>query len=141
MGNGQRKQSRAHHGSSRPAGYAPRPGHCRRHGKRPAGYSQSDIGKTFFQEVTLSRLQRTGRPTHRNLRPGRARWVPSILQVGVLFVLATPAEELLAQLPYSLGASFADLGRAFSGADSDVLAGTCGALAEIAGGVARVQGQ
>lgn len=64
----------------------------------------------------------------------------SILYVRILLVLAAPAEDLLAQLPYSLGASFADLGRAFSGADSDVLAGTCGAFAEIGGGVARVQG-
>src|ERR1700693_2001246 len=66
--------------------------------------------------------------------------VSSILHVGILLVLAAPAEDLLAQLPYSLGASFADLGRAFSGADSDVLAGTSGAFAEIAGGVARMQG-
>jgi hypothetical protein len=66
--------------------------------------------------------------------------VPSILYVGILLVLAAPAEELLAQLPYSPGASFANLGRAFSGADADVLAGTCGAFAEIGGSVARVQG-
>src|SRR6202171_5829279 len=72
MGNDQRKQSPAHHGSSRPAGYAPRTRHCRRDGKRPAGYSQSDSGKTFFQEVTLSRLQRTGCPTHSDLRPIRS---------------------------------------------------------------------
>src|SRR6202162_5504586 len=64
---------------------------------------------------------------------------PLILHVGILLVLAAPAEDLLAEPPYSLGASFADLGRAFSGADSDVLAGTCGAFAEIGGGVARVQ--
>src|SRR5713226_1168514 len=66
--------------------------------------------------------------------------VPSILYVGILLVLAAFAEDLLAQLPYSLGASFADLVLAFSGAASDVLAGTGGALAEIGGGVARVQG-
>src|ERR1700693_5171261 len=65
---------------------------------------------------------------------------PLILHVGILLVLAAPAEDLLAQLPYSLGASFADLGRAFSGTDSDVLASTCGAFAEIGGGVARMQG-
>ena len=46
-------QSRAHHGSSRPAGYAPRPGHRRRHGKRPAGDRQSDGCKTGPREVTL----------------------------------------------------------------------------------------
>src|SRR5260370_26690428 len=123
MGNEQRKQSRAHHGSPWLAGYAPRPGHRRRHGKGPAGDSQSDSGKTFCQEVTLSRLQRTGCPTHRDLRPIRSRaiGVPSILYVGILLVLAALAEDLLAQLPYSLGASFADLARAFSGAGSDVL--------------------
>jgi|ERR1700688_952624 hypothetical protein len=65
---------------------------------------------------------------------------PSILHVGGLLVLAVPAEDLFAQLPYSPGAAFADLGRAFSSADSDVLAGTCGTLAEIGGGMARVQG-
>src|SRR6266478_6092914 len=135
MGNDQRKQSRAHHGSSRPAGYAPRSGHRGRHGKRPAGDRQSDGGKTFFQKVTLSLLQRTGRPTYRDLRPIRSSMVgvPSILYVGILLVLATPAKYLLAQLPYSPGAAFADLRRAFSGADS-------GAFAEIGGGVAWVQG-
>ena len=66
--------------------------------------------------------------------------MPSILDVGAFLVLATPAEDLLAQPPDTPGASFADLGRAFSGADSDVLAGTCGAFAEIGGGVARMQG-
>src|SRR6266852_6526971 len=54
MGNGQRKYSRAHHGPSRPAGYAPRPGHRGRHGKRPASDGQSDGCKTRIQEVTLT---------------------------------------------------------------------------------------
>jgi hypothetical protein len=66
--------------------------------------------------------------------------VASILDVGVLLVLAALAEDFLAYFPDTLSAAFADLGRAFSGADSDVLAGTCGAFAEIGGGVARVQG-
>src|ERR1700674_2719413 len=52
MGNDQRKRSRAHHGSSRSAGYAPRSGYRRRHGKRPASDGQSDGGKTCHQEVT-----------------------------------------------------------------------------------------
>src|ERR1700682_318455 len=59
MGNDQRKQSRAHHGSSRPAGHSPRPGRRGRHGKRPTGDGQSDGGKTCLQEVTLSPPQRT----------------------------------------------------------------------------------
>jgi len=66
----------------------------------------------------------------------------SILFVGVLLALvalAALAHDLLAQFPDTLGASFADLGRAFSGADSDFLAGACGPFTEI-GGVARVQG-
>src|SRR5258708_40300454 len=98
MGNDQRKQSRAHHGSSRPAGYAPRSGHRGRHGKRPAGDRQSDGDKTFFQEVTLSLPQRTGHPTRRDLRPIRssAIVVPSILYVGILLVLAALTEDLLA---------------------------------------------
>src|SRR6266852_7590261 len=54
MGNGQRKYSRAHHGPSRPAGYAPRPGHLGRHGKKPASDGQSDGCKTCIQEVTLT---------------------------------------------------------------------------------------
>jgi len=66
--------------------------------------------------------------------------VHSILYVGILLVRAALADDLLAQLPYSLGASFADLGRALAGADSDVLAGAARAFAEIGGGVARVQG-
>ena len=66
--------------------------------------------------------------------------MPSILYVGILLVLTAPAKYLLAQLPDSPGAAFADLGRAFSGADSDVLAGTCGAFAKIGCGVARMQG-
>jgi hypothetical protein len=66
--------------------------------------------------------------------------VPSILDVGAFLVLATPAEDLLAELPDPPAASFADLRRAFSGADSDVLAGTCGAFAKIGCGVARMQG-
>src|SRR6266403_3570364 len=142
MGNDQRKQSRAHHGSSRPAGYAPRSGRRGRHGKRPASDGQSDGDKTFFQEVTLSPLQRTGCNTYRDLRPIRSSMVdvPSILDVGAFLVLATPAEDLLAQLPDPPAASFADLRRAFSGADSDVLAGTCGAFAKIGCGVARMQG-
>src|SRR3981081_2740713 len=65
--------------------------------------------------------------------------IRSILHVGILLVLAAPAKDLLAQLPYSPRASFADLRRAFSGADSDVLAGASGAFAEIGGGVARMQ--
>ena len=48
-------------------------------------------------------------------------------------------EDFPAQLSYSLSASFADLARAFSGADPDVLTGSRGAFAEIASGVARVQ--
>src|SRR5437899_5997872 len=130
MGNDQPKQSRAHHGSSRPAGYAPRPGRRGWHGKRAAGDRQSDRGKTFFQEVTLSPLQRTRRPTHRDLRPVMSSvvGVPSILHIGGPLVFATPAEDLLAYLPNSLGASFADLRRAFSGADSDVFASTGGAF-------------
>src|SRR6266853_3506186 len=142
MGNDQRKQSRAHHGSSRPDGYAPRSGHRGRHGKRPAGDRQSDGGKTFFQEVTFSPLHRTGCDKYRDLRPIRSSMVgvASILYVGILLVLATPAEDLLAQLPDTPGASFADLRRAFSGAASDVLAGTCGAFAMIGCGVARMQG-
>jgi hypothetical protein len=43
----------------------------------------------------------------------------SILDVGFILVLAALAKNLLAQLPYSLATSFADLGRAFSGADSN----------------------
>src|SRR5260370_39261116 len=54
MGNGQRKYSRAHHGSSRPAGYAPRLDHRGRHGKRPASDGQSDGCKPCIQEVTLT---------------------------------------------------------------------------------------
>src|SRR5260370_36100049 len=65
------------------------------------------------------------------------------LPVGFLFalvvVLAAPVEDLPAQLSYSLGASFADLARAFSGADPDVLTGSRSALAEIGTGVAGVQ--
>jgi hypothetical protein len=48
-------------------------------------------------------------------------------------------EYLPAQLSYSLGASFADLARAFSCADPDVLAGSRSAFAEIGRGVAGVQ--
>jgi hypothetical protein len=48
-------------------------------------------------------------------------------------------EDFPAQLSYSLSASFADLARAFSGADPDVLTGSRGAFAEIGSGVARVQ--
>src|SRR3981081_568897 len=65
--------------------------------------------------------------------------IRSILHVGILLVLAAPAKDLLAQLPYSPRAAFSDLGRAFSCADSDVLAGASGAFAEIGGGVARMQ--
>jgi hypothetical protein len=57
----------------------------------------------------------------------------------LVFVLAAPVEDLPAQLSYSLGASFADLARAFSGADPNVLAGSRSAFAEIGSGVARVQ--
>jgi hypothetical protein len=62
----------------------------------------------------------------------------SILDVGCILVLAALAKNLLAQLPYSLATSFADLGRAFSGADSDVLGSASCTFAEIGGGVARV---
>src|ERR1700720_96756 len=94
MGNAQRKQSRAHHGSSRPAGYAPRTRHCRRHGKRPAGYSQSDSGKTFFQEVTLSRLRRTGRPAHQELPPGRARLGYRQFSISEFFLFLPPLPKI-----------------------------------------------
>ena len=43
-----------------------------------------------------------------------------------IFVLAASVEDLPAQLPYALGASFADLARAFSGTDPDVLTRPCG---------------
>jgi hypothetical protein len=48
-------------------------------------------------------------------------------------------EDFSERLPYPLGASFADLARAFSGADADVLAGSRSAFAEISAGFARVQ--
>ena len=64
----------------------------------------------------------------------------SILDVGFILVLAALAKNLLAQLPYSLATSFADLGRAFSDADSDVLGSASCTFAEIGGGVARMQG-
>ena len=48
--------------------------------------------------------------------------------------------DLLAQSPYSPGASFTDLGRALSRADSDILGRATRTLSQISGGVARVQG-
>src|ERR1700722_11247411 len=56
-----------------------------------------------------------------------------------LLVLTALAHHLLAQLAYSFGGSFANLGRAFSGANSDVLASAAGALAEIDAGLGRMQ--
>src|ERR1700676_5412886 len=83
-----------------------------------------------------------GSPTSRAFREvglsRRGGGMPSILHVGVL--LLAPAKHLLAQLPDSPGAPFADLGRAFPGADSNVLAGPSGAFAKIGGGMAGVQG-
>jgi hypothetical protein len=73
------------------------------------------------------------------LADSRGTFPESGLPVGFLFVLAAPVEDFPAQLSYSLGASFADLARAFSGADPDVLAGSRGAFAEIGSGVAGVQ--
>jgi hypothetical protein len=73
------------------------------------------------------------------LADSRGTFPESGLPVGFLFVLAASVEDFPAQLSYSLGASFADLARAFSGADPDVLTGSRGAFAEIGSGVARVQ--
>jgi hypothetical protein len=71
---------------------------------------------------------------------GRGDYPPG-LPVGFLFVLVFVAsvEDLSAQLSYSFGASFADLARAFAGADADVLAGSRSAFAEIGSGAAGVQ--
>ena len=67
-------------------------------------------------------------------------WSWSILVVGFILVLAAFANNLLAQLPYSLATSFTDLGRAFCCPDSEVLGSTSCAFAHISGGVAGVQG-
>jgi hypothetical protein len=68
---------------------------------------------------------------------------PHSLPVGfffeLVFVFAAMVEDLAAELSYSLARSFAYLGRAFTGADPDVLAGSGSAFAEIGSGVAGVQ--
>src|SRR5579863_10132937 len=73
--------------------------------------------------------------------PLRSWW--SIRGFGLLFVLAfvlaASVEDFPAQLSYSLSASFADLARAFSSTDPDILTGSRGAFAEIGSGLARVQ--
>jgi hypothetical protein len=60
---------------------------------------------------------------------------------GLPFLIVLPAsvEDFPEWLRYPLAASFGDLARAFSGADTDVLAGSRGAFAEISAGFARVQ--
>ena len=64
----------------------------------------------------------------------------SICHVGFLLVFVSPADDFLAQPPYSPGTSFTDLGHTLSSADSDILGRATRALAQISGGVARVQG-
>ena len=57
--------------------------------------------------------------------------------VGLLILLVLVAS--VEDFPYSLGASFADLARTFSGANTDVLPGSHRAFAEISAGFAGVQ--
>jgi len=60
---------------------------------------------------------------------------PAFLVGLLLLVLAASVDNF----SYPLGASFANLARAFSGADTDVLPGSRRAFAEISTGFARVQ--
>jgi hypothetical protein len=73
------------------------------------------------------------------MRSGAAIFTGLPAGLLLLLVLGASVEDFPERFPYPLGASFADLARAFSGADADVLAGSRGAFAEIGAGFPRVQ--